>query len=212
MTKLCSSPHAVSARAAVTGSHECASATPTATEPVRAMLAQLRAAGRRSTAPGVAGEALVAYWAFVREIPADQRRSLLEALQAAAHEDGLTARAWLPVALGEPQFDLASEAARRYLGGWPASVERRERGIADVTDWVVRSLALNRAALLFALLEQADAEGLERLLALCHRLRDEEARVALEACDRSGRTLLADFAAQWRAQLSSTPSPGPRAA
>jgi hypothetical protein len=152
----------------------------------------------------------------VREAPSAERWSVLDELQRAVADGATTSRVWLPIALGDPQFELAHAAARHYLGGWPASVERREQGVADVTDWIVRSLGLNRPALLFALLEQADGDALERHGALRGRLTSAEARVVLAACERGGGDALVEFATQWRAELdapvSSTPSPEPRAA
>lgn len=182
----------------------------------RAMLAELRATGRRAASLATAGEALVAYWTFVREASQAERLSVLQALSQAIAAGGVASRAWLPIALGDPQFEFAHAAARGYLGGWPASLERREQGVADVNDWIVRSLALNRAALLFALLEQADADGLERLGALRGRLTQVEAQAVIEACVRVGHEPLVEFATQWRALLdapvSSRPLPPPRAA
>jgi hypothetical protein len=175
--------------------------TTDAARPADALRAQLHAAGRRGAAPDAAGRALLAYFRFVGIATLDARAALLEELRQEVAGTRLTPRAWLPVALGEPQFELARDATIGYLGGWPASVERRARAIEDVIDWIRRDLALNGPALFCALLCGADADLLERLAGLRGRFAPEVAQGILGHCENSSSPLLQEFAVEWRTWL-----------
>jgi hypothetical protein len=165
----------------------------------RALLRALLVAGARGAAPALTTTALLHYWRELRLSSVMQRRWVVDELRAAARRGETTARAWLPVALGETDPALVREAVLGYLGGTPVSVERRERAACDALDWIGRGLALNRVAVFVALLQLGDAAINERLAGLRGRLTaSETAAVWRELGDCDG-TPCGDFVAEWRA-------------
>jgi hypothetical protein len=164
--------------------------------------ARLRAAGRRGASPALVGQALADYWRLVAVTGIDARRALLRALREDIAAGHTTVRACVPVALGDPEFDLVRDATRTCLGGWPASVERRAQVVDEVVDWVVRGLALDSAALVCALLDGADAACLERLARVRSRL-DVRTTEAVFAAFRHGAVgaEVAAFLEEWRAAI-----------
>jgi hypothetical protein len=174
------------------------------------MAARLRAAGRRGATPALIGEALAAYWRLVAVTSVERRAAMLRALRDDIAAGHTTVRACVPVALGEPEFQVARDATLAYVGGWPTSVDRRTQVIDEVVDWIVRGLALDRAALFCALLERADTACLERLTAVRARLDERETAVVLAACEGRGVDAeVATFLAEWR---STSRGPGSVAA
>ena len=165
-----------------------------------ALLAALVGCGRRDAPAGAAMAALAAYWRSLAGGGPAQRRCLLDALRLAVRHGETGARAWLPVVLGETDAGLVAVGVTGYLGGTLASVEHRERALADVCDWIARGLPLNRVAVFVALLAQRDAGLPERLAGLRGRLADEEARAVWGAADRS-EPATAEFIADWQATL-----------
>jgi hypothetical protein len=165
----------------------------------RALLRALLVAGERGAAPAVITVALMHYWRELRLASVTQRRWVVEELRAAVRRGETTVRAWLPVALGETDPALVREAVLGYLGGMPASVERRERAVGEALDWIRRGLALNRVAVFVALLQLGDVALNERLASLRGRLtRAETAAVWCEFDDCDGMPS-GDFIAEWRA-------------
>jgi len=164
-----------------------------------AMAARLRAAGRRGAAPALVGETLADYWRFVAVTDVAGRARMLRALRDDVAAGHATVRACVPVALGDPAFQVAREATLTYVGGWPTSVDRRTHVFDEVVDWIVRGLALDRAALCCALLERADAACLERLARVRARLDEREARAVFAAlADRALSVDVATFVEEWR--------------
>ena len=162
--------------------------------------AHLRAAGRRGAAPALTGHALACYWRLVAVTSAEERLAMLRALREDVAAGHTTARACVPVALGDPEFHVARDAALAYLGAWPTSVDRRAQVVEEVVDWIVRGLALERTALVCALLERADAGCLERLARVRRRLDAREAGVVFAAFqDRDTGDEVATFLEEWRA-------------
>ncbi len=165
----------------------------------RALLRALLVAGARGAAPALTTAALLHYWRELRLASVTQRRWVVAELRAAVRRGETTARAWLPVALGETDPALVREAVLGYLGGAPVSIERRERAAGDALDWIRRGLALNRVAVFVALLQLGDAAINERLAGLRGRLTAAEAAaVWCEFGDCDG-TPSGDFIAEWRA-------------
>jgi hypothetical protein len=165
----------------------------------RALLRALLAAGARGAAPALTTSALLHYWRELRLSSVTQRRWVVAELRAAVRRGETTARAWLPVALGETDPSLVCEAVLGYLGGTPVSVERRERAAGDALDWIRRGLALNRVAVFVALLQLGDVAINERLAGLRGRLTEAEtAAVWCEFGDCDG-TPSGDFIAEWQA-------------
>lgn len=165
----------------------------------RALLRALLVAGARGAAPALTTAALLHYWRDLRLASRTQRRWVVAELRAAVRRGETTARAWLPVALGETDPALVREAVLGYLGGVPVSIERRERAAGDALDWIRRGLALNRVAVFVALLQLGDAAINERLASLRGRLTAAEAAaVWCEFGDCDG-TPSGDFIAEWRA-------------
>jgi hypothetical protein len=164
------------------------------------MAERLRAAGRRGAFHALVGEALARYWRFVAATGVEARRALLRALREDVSAGHTTARACVPVALGDPEFELARDATRIYLGGWPASVDRRAQVVDEVLDWIVRGLALDAAALVCALLDCADAACLERLARVRGRLGVRTTEAVFAAFrDLDVGAEVATFLDEWRA-------------
>ena len=178
----------------------------TGTEPVDrprdlcdAMAVQLRAAGRRGAAPTLIGEALANYWRMVGLTDAASRARMLRALRDDIAAGHTTVRACVPVALGDPDFQVVRDAALVYVGGFPASVDRRSHVVDEVVDWIVRGLALDRVALCCALLERADATCLDRLARVRVRLEVQEAEIVFAVLrDRDLDAEVATFVEEWR--------------
>lgn len=163
---------------------------------------RLRAAGRRGASPALAGDALADYWRFVAHSNVEERADIVRRLRGDIAAGRAGPRACLAAALGEPHFDLAREATRAYLGAGPTSAERREHAVADVLDWIARSLALNRPALCCALLDTAHAVSLERLAPLRSRFSPPEAAVVFGAAGAHAGTEVAAFLEEWRELLA----------
>jgi hypothetical protein len=164
----------------------------------RTLLRALILAGERRAAPASVTAALMRYWQELRLASLTQRRWVAAELRTAVRRGETTARAWLPIALGETDPELVGEAVLGYLGGTPVSIERRECAVGDALDWVRRRLALNPVAVFVALLRLGDAAINERLAGLRGRLDDVEvAAVWSEFADCDG-TSCGDFIADWR--------------
>jgi hypothetical protein len=170
---------------------------------VEAMHARVRDSGRRGAPAWTLGEALADYWRWVAVARREQRDDVLGRLRADVASGRATPRACAVIALGEPDFELARAAARAYVGTWPAVLERREQAVSDVVDWIVRSLALSRAALCCALIDTADAASLERLAPLRGRLAAAEAAEIFAACAQDARSAVREFVGEWRELLTS---------
>lgn len=164
----------------------------------RALLRALLTAGARGAAPALTTAALLHYWRELRLASVTQRRWVVDELRAAVRRGETTARAWLPVALGETDPALVREAVLGYLGGAPVSVERRERAAGDALDWIRRGLALNRVAVFVALLQLGDVAINERLAGLRGRLTAAEAAAVWCEFDDCDGTPSGDFIAEWR--------------
>jgi hypothetical protein len=166
------------------------------------LLAELCECGRRGAPPERAMAALQRYWLCVAASTRVERAQLAARLQESVRS-GLTApRAWLPVALGEPDFGLARAAVAAYGGTLPCSLERRARAIDDAIDWLRRGLGLNRAATFAGLLDLAEPTVLERLAGLRSLLEPAAAFEVLSApgLPRDDATLA--FLDEWAARLA----------
>jgi hypothetical protein len=171
-------------------------------DPCDAMASQLRAAGRRGAAPTLIGEALANYWRMVGLTDAASRARMLRALRDDIAAGHTTVRACVPVALGDPDVHVARDAALAYVGGFPASVDRRSHVVDEVVDWIVRGLALDRVALCCALLERADATCVDRLARVRVRLEVQEAEIVFAALrDRDLDGEVAAFVEEWRSTI-----------
>ena len=154
----------------------------------RALLRALLVAGARGAAPALTTAALLHYWRALRLASVTQRRWVVDELRAAVRRGETTARAWLPVGLGETDPALVREAVLGYLGQTPVSIERRECAASDALDWIRRGLALNRVAVFVALLQLGDVAINERLAGLRGRLTAAEtAAVWCEFRDSTAR-------------------------
>ena len=141
-----------------------------------------------------------------------QRRWVVDELRAAVRRGETTARAWLPVGLGETDPALVREAVLGYLGQTPVSIERRECAASDALDWIRRGLALNRVAVFVALLQLGDVAINERLAGLRGRLTAAETAAVwceFRDCRRHAERRLHRRVAEFRlkrAALTATPS------
>ncbi|HEX9206908.1 MAG TPA: hypothetical protein VF851_01645 [Steroidobacteraceae bacterium] len=142
--------------------------------------------------------ALVAYWLWLPRAGLGQRRELVAQVRDAVRRGTTTARAWACVALGDPDFAIVREATLGYLGTTPVSLDRREQAVADVLDWIVRELPLNRAAAFTALVDLDDPAVLERLAGCRGRLSGAEAQAVWTACASTPGSAIDEFITDWR--------------
>jgi hypothetical protein len=142
--------------------------------------------------------ALVAYWLWLPRAALAQRAELVAQVRDAVRRGTTTARAWICIALGDPDFALVREATLGYLGTTPVSLDRREHAVADVLDWIVRELPLNRAAAFTALVDLDDPAVLERLVRYRGRLAAAEAQAVWSACAAATSPAIDEFLADWR--------------
>ena len=156
-------------------------------------------AGAHGASPTLTTAALLLYWRQLLLTCAAQRQWIVEAVRAAVRHGDTTARAWLPVALGDTDPALVRAAVLGYLGVTPVSVERRERAAGDTLEWIRRDLALNRSAVFVALLQLEDGAINERLAGLRGRLTATETAAVWDQFDASVATPSGDFIAEWRA-------------
>ena len=156
-------------------------------------------AGARGAAPALTTAALMLYWRELLATSATERRWVVEELRVAVRRGETTARAWLPVALGETDPTLVREAVLGYLGGTPVSVEHRERAADDTLAWIRRGLALNRPAVFVALLQLEDGAINERLTGLRGLLNATEAAAVWNEFDAGAGSPSSDFIAEWQA-------------
>jgi hypothetical protein len=164
-----------------------------------ALLGRLVACGTKSAPGDATGRVLCEYWAWLRRGDRERRHVLVERLRRAIEQGRCGLRAWVPVILGETDFDLVRAAVRSYVYARPASLERLEQRIVDSVDWIRRGLALNRAAIFAAVLERADDDVLARLAGLRSALTDAEARAVCNACAGVRDEATREFLDDWRA-------------
>lgn len=161
------------------------------------MLRRLVASAARDAGVGATGQALRDYWTWLRTADRECRHELAERLRQAVEQGRAGLRAWVPIILGDTDFDLVRAAVHAYVDARPASLEQLERRNADAIDWIRRSLALNRAAIFAALLDTADETLLARLTGLRSRLSETEAQAVWQAC--AGRDdATREFLDEWR--------------
>lgn len=156
------------------------------------------AAGQRGAPALAVSRALVAYWRALPSAGRAERAGLLPLLREAVRRGATTSRAWTCVALGDPDFAIVREATLGYLGAPAVSLERREQCVSDVLDWIVRGLALDRAAAFAALVDLNDAVVLERLAGYRGRLSLDEAAGVWRAHAGTTSPVVREFVEQWR--------------
>lgn len=178
-----------------------ATAPSEATVAIDRLLASLRECGRRGTAIDRTMPALQRYWLSVPRLSLGERAAAAARLQAEVRAGTTTPRVWLPVALGEPAFELARAATAAYAGASPSSVEHRGHLLEDVLDWVRRGLALNPSAVYAGLLDVAAPGALDRLACLRSRLTPAEAHEVLAAAGLPGDEDTQAFLEDWAASL-----------
>jgi hypothetical protein len=167
-------------------------------DPTARVLALIGAAGQRDAPVAAVSHALVAYWCALPRVDRDRRALLVAQVRDSIKRGATTPRAWTCVALGDTDFRIVREATLAYLGTPPVSVERRERSVADVLDWIARELPLNRAAAFAALLDLNDAAVLEQAAGYRGRLSHTEAAAVWAACAGSAGQAVEEFIAEWR--------------
>lgn len=165
-----------------------------------AMLRHLVASGLKDAAADATGRALCDYWGWLRAADRDRRHALAGRLRQAVEQGRTGLRAWVPVILGDTDFELVRAAARAYVDARPVSLEQLERRVADTLDWIRRGLALNRAAVFVALLETADETLLPRLAGLRGRMSAAEAQAVWQACAGLHDDATRGFLDEWRAR------------
>jgi hypothetical protein len=163
------------------------------------LLRRLLDCGAKGSAVDATGPAVVAYWLWLRDAALPARTALVERLRDAIEHGQSGVRAWVPVILGDDDFELVRAAAAAYVGARPVSIERLERAVLDAIDWIRRGLTLNRAAVFVALLDHADDAAFSRLANLRGRLTPEEARTVWAACDATRHEAVRNFVNEWRA-------------
>jgi hypothetical protein len=164
-----------------------------------AMLCHLVASGTRDAAADATGRALCGYWGWLGAADRDRRHDLAIRLRQVVEQGRTGLRAWVPVILGDTDFELVRAATHAYVDARPVSLEQLERRVADALDWIRRGLALNRAAVFVALLEGADETLLPRLTGLRGLMSAAEARVVWQACACLNEDATRAFLDEWRA-------------
>lgn len=167
-------------------------------DPATPVFEKISAAGQRGAHGLAVSHALLAYWHTLPRIDRGQRERLLAKVRDSVRRGSTTVRAWTCIALGDPDFQIVREATLGYLGTPPVSVERREQSVADVLDWIVRELPLNRAAAFAALVDLNDGAVLERLAGFRGRLTHAEAEAVWAACEQTPGQAIREFIAEWR--------------
>ncbi len=167
-------------------------------DPTARLLALIGAAGHRDAPVAAVSHALVAYWCALPRVDRQRRAVLVAQVRDSIKRGTTTARAWTCVALGDPDFRIVREATLAYLGTPPVSLERRERSVADVLDWIARELPLNRAAAFAALVDLNDVAVLEQAAGYRGRLSHIEAEAVWSACAGTASQAIQEFIADWR--------------
>jgi hypothetical protein len=166
------------------------------------LLARLVACGVKTSAGDATGRVLCEYWTWLRRSDREHRHVLVGRLQQSIEQGRCGLRAWVPVILGDTDFDLVRGAVRSYVHTRPASLERLEQRLADSLDWIRRGLALNRAAIFAAMLERADDALLARLARLRSVLTAAEAEAVWAACIEVRDEATREFLDEWRSILA----------
>jgi len=166
-----------------------------------ATLEALAAAGQRHADRVTSARALRHYWSLLHACTRDEREHVHAGLRDRVRSGATTHRAWLPVALGETDDALVMAAVIEYLGAAPISVTRRVAAVADVLDWIRRSLPLRRGAVYAALLAHVDAACFDDLRRLRGSLSRDEARVAWESCASCDDVVVRESIEDWRASF-----------
>lgn len=169
-------------------------------EGATAMLRHLVACGIRDAAADATGRALCDYWGWLRTADRDRRHALAGRLRHAVEQGRTGLRAWVPVILGDTDFELVRAAVHAYVDARPVSLEQLERRVADALDWIRRGLALDRAAIFVALLEAADETRLARLAGLRGLMTAAEAQAVWQACAGLHDEATREFLDEWRAR------------
>lgn len=165
-----------------------------------AMLRQLVASGIKDAAADFTGRALCDYWGWLRAADRDRRHELADRLRQAVEQGRTGLRAWVPLILGDTDFELVRAAAHAYVDERPVSLEQLERRLTDTLDWIRRGLALNRAAIFVALLEAADETLLARLAGLRGLMSTVEAQAVWQACAGLHDEATRGFLDEWQAR------------
>jgi len=140
---------------------------------------------------------LLRYWNQLPRVHATERRRWLESTRACVHRSETSPRAFVLHALGDHDEEIVHQATLEYAGRHPVIVERRQAAVEEAVDWIRRGLALNRGAVLAALLSIADravAEALGGLRLILER--DEVEVVCRRAAQRRSR-VTREFLAGW---------------
>jgi hypothetical protein len=120
---------------------------------------------RAETRPPALTRQLVDYWREQLAQPVAIRRRALDSVLIQIRSGTAARAALLPFALGDVDEDIVFRATAAYVGG-VASRGTPSSATDDAVEWARRRLALNRGAVLAALLSCAGETTLERLLPL----------------------------------------------
>ena len=147
--------------------------------------------------------ALISYW---HRLPAESpaaRRQTLDAIRDRARAGLEPHAALLPFALADVDDDIVAAATRAYVAGacGPAGVD----ALAEAVEWVRRGLALNRGAIVGALLALDDGRAFERLAALRLVLSAAEVESACRVLGAAPSPRAIAFLREWFALVADGP-------
>lgn len=148
--------------------------------------------------------ALVDYWTALPSRPKSVRLRAVAELRSGVAAGECLPGQLLPYALGDADADVVFAATSTWLA------IRNDSAAADVAagaaiDWVRRSLAINRGAVLAALLARGDESLNARLQGLRLVLSPTEVETVFSLVARRRSAPLQAFLADWRALLEAGP-------
>jgi hypothetical protein len=152
--------------------------------------------------------ALISYW---HRLPAESplvRRKALDALHERIRAGMESRAALVPCALGDVDDDIVAAATHAYTAAGVNTTPADSRDPAaaiEATEWIRRSLALNRGAVFGALLALEDERILARLASLRLLLAPAEVESACRAIGPAPGPRTVKFLQEWRALVEEGP-------
>jgi len=152
---------------------------------------------------------LLRYWNQLPRVHVTERRRWLESTRACVHRSETSPRAFVLHALGDHDEEIVHQATLEYAGRHPVSLERRQAAVEEAVDWIRRGLALNRGAVMAALLSLADPTLVDALGGLRLILAREEVEVVCRRAASIPSRVVREFLAGWLELLDACEAPDP---
>jgi hypothetical protein len=155
------------------------------------------ASGEPAGPPAPLSSMLMGYWREQLARPVVARRQAFAAARARVRLGADPVGSLLPFALGDTDEDIVFRATTAYLCDLRGSESRPDEAAEDAIEWVRRRLALNRAAVIAALLSTGDERVLERLLPLRLTTDDAEIEVVRRRLGANSPAPAREFVRAW---------------